>query len=105
MQVGELLEAAPAQAVEHTLFAPDHNDQRSLPAADERHERGEVELPANAHLVWHRLRQRERPPDVVHRGREDGEPMSTVAAELVGEVGADAVEIGLEALPLVMREG
>src|ERR671918_1363745 len=55
-------------------------------------------------LVRDGLRERERPPDVVQPGAEDGETVRAVAAELRAEVAADAVEVRLQALALVVGE-
>ena len=41
--VGQVLEAAGAEPVEAPLLAADDEDERALAAADERHERREVE--------------------------------------------------------------
>jgi hypothetical protein len=103
-EVGELLEPAGAEAVEAALLAPDDDHEGSLAAPEERHERGKVELPAHSYVVRYGLGERKRAPDVVEPGAEDREAVGAVAAELLLEVAADAVEIGLEPLPLVVRQ-
>src|SRR5204863_10117167 len=81
----ELLELPGAQTVELAALAADDRDQRPLAAADERHERREVERVTDPHEIRHALAQRQRVPDVVGPGAEDGETVRALAAELVLE--------------------
>src|SRR5512132_470417 len=52
-QVGDLVQASCAQAVEAALLARNDGDYRALSAADKRHERGQVELASDLELVRH----------------------------------------------------
>ena len=97
--VDDLLELSGAQPEQLTALAPDDRDDRAVPAPDERHERREVELAPDAHLVGDRLGQREHAPDVVEAGDEDREPLGPVARELVLEVVGDPLEVGLQRPP------
>ena len=53
--VGDLLEPPARQAESSPALAADDRDDRSFSAADERHERRQVELAADADPVRHRL--------------------------------------------------
>ena len=102
--VGEILEPPAPKTVEAAALAPDDDDESALPAADQRHERGQVERAPHAHVVRHGLREGKRAPDVVQAGREDCEALRTVPFELILVEGTDAVEVGLEPEALVMRQ-
>src|SRR3954471_11339149 len=84
--VGDLDEAAAAQPVEIAALAPDDRDEGALAAADERHERRQIEALVDPDLVLDRARQRERPPEIVESGGEDSEPVGAVALEVEVEV-------------------
>src|SRR5919201_5862850 len=100
----DLLETACPQLVDVAPLAADGGHQRTLAAADERHERREVELPPRSDAIVDALAQRQGPPDVVEPGGEDREPVRAVAVELLLEVVGDPGEVGLERLPLLVRE-
>ena len=102
--VGDLSEPPGGQSEQVAPFAADDRDDRAFSSADERHERRQVELPADVDLVRHRLDERTRTPDVVEPGREDREPLRAVAVELALEVLADPVEVGLQRNSLVVRQ-
>ena len=103
-EVVDLLELPGAETEEVSLLPAHHQDDSPLPAPDEGHERGQVELTVHLDLVEDRLGQGKRPPHVVEAVRKDCEPMGTVALELVHHICPDPVEIGLESEPLVMRQ-
>ena len=94
--VGDLVQPAGPQAIELTSLTTDDRDDRSFTAADERHERREMELSADPDAVGNRLDERARPPDVVEAGGEDREPVGAVADEVVLEEVADAREVLLQ---------
>jgi hypothetical protein len=102
--IRDLVEAARAKAVQVAALAPYERHQRALPAADERHERREMEVSADPHAVGHRLDERARPPHVVEPRGEHREPVGAVAVEIVLEEGANPREVVLQADPLVVRE-
>jgi hypothetical protein len=103
-EVVDLLELPAAETEEVSLLPAHHQDDCPLPAPDEGHEGGQVELTVHLDLVEDRLGQWKRPPYVVEAVRKDCEPMGTVALELVHHIRPDPVEIGLESEPLVMRQ-
>jgi hypothetical protein len=96
------LEAARAQAVEVPALASDHGDERALPLADDRDERGQVELVVHLHCIGNRRSQRKRPPEVVDRSAEDGKPADAVAFELRLDEASDAIQVGLQCDALVV---
>jgi hypothetical protein len=102
--LGDLLEPSRAQAVELSLLTPDNGDDRSVPPAHERDERSKVEVAADLGTVRDRLRQRERPPEVVETGREDRQPLGTVALEVVVEPGRNPLEVRLQGGALLVGE-
>ena len=102
--LGDLLEPAGAEAVQLSLFAPDDRDDRPVPAAHERDERRKVEVTADLRAVPDRLRQRERPPEVVEPGREDREALGAVSLEVVVEPGCDPLEVGLQGGALLVGQ-
>ncbi len=102
--VENLLEASGAQTEKLATLTSDDGDDRTFTAADERHERGEVEVATDADPVGYRVDQRARPPHVVEAGREEHEPVRPISVEVVLEVLADSLEVGLEAATLVVRQ-
>src|SRR5919108_3898289 len=100
----ELPQTPAAELVDLAALAADDADERALATADERYERGEVELPADLDPVGHRLAERDRAPEVVETRDEDGEPLRALARELVLEVVLHAREVRVERLPLLVRE-
>jgi hypothetical protein len=95
-EVGDLLQPSCTETVEAALLARNHGYDRALSAADQRHERRQVELAADLELVRHRFAQRERLPDVVEARAEHREPMRAVPFELVVEEGSDPPEVRLQ---------
>src|SRR4051812_8027487 len=102
--VADLLEASRAQPKELALFAADDGDDRSVCACDDRHERRQVELVADIEPIWHRLRQRQRRPEVVEARGEDDYALGAVTLEVVVEPAGDALEVGLERGALLVRQ-
>ena len=100
--VDDLVEPARAQPEELAALAPDEGDDRALAAADERHERRDVELLADVDPSGTARSERDRPPDVVKACGEDGQPLRAVAIELVREALADTLEVLLERDALVV---
>ena len=72
-QVRERLEPAVRELEEQAALAVDDGDDRSLAAAEQRNERREVEVRADAHAVRHRLAQSVDAPELVEPGGEDGD--------------------------------
>ncbi len=85
------------------LAADDRND-RAVFAADQRHERSEVELARYADLVRDRVGKRQRAPGVVEAGQEDRNALRPVPRELVFEVVGDPFEVCFQADALLVRE-
>ncbi len=102
--IRDLLESAGMQTVELAALSSDDDHQRAFPPTDEGNEWREIERAPHLGVVWDRLGQRKRPPDVVEARAEDGQPVRAVARELALVVLADAVEVGPEADSLVVSE-
>ena len=102
--VDKLLEAAGAEPVELAALPADDDHERSLSPADEGNERRKVEPSSYLDVVANRLGEIERPPHVVEAGGEDREPPRPLTREFLLVEVADAREIGLQPLPLVVRE-
>ena len=84
--VGDLDQLSRAHTVEPALLSADHGDERPVTPSDERHERREVELAADADRVGHALRERQHAPEVVETGSEHRHARGAVAVELALEV-------------------
>ena len=104
VMLGDLVQPAGTETVQLSLLASDDRDDRSFSAAHERDERREVEVVPDLRAVADGLRQRQRPPEVVEPGREDGEPLGAVPVEVVVEPVPDPVEVGLEGGPLLVGQ-
>ena len=102
--VGEVLEPSAAEPVEAPLLAAHDEDEGTLAPADQRHEWGEVEALAHTNVVRNDLSERERPPDVVEPGAEDGQPVGALPLELRLEVAPDALEVVAQGEPLLVRQ-
>ena len=102
--VGDLDEPPVTQAIDVAALAVDDRDERAVAAADERHERREVEGVVDRRGVGDLAGQRQRAPEAVQPGGEQREPVRALAAELLAEVAPHAVEVGAEALPLLVRQ-
>src|SRR5881392_736283 len=103
-QVGERLQTAVRQPEQETPFAVDQRDDRPVAAPQQRDERLEEKVGADADAVGHGLAQRVRAPGGVEPRGEDRQPLRPVALELVREVVADPLEIGLETELLVVPQ-
>ena len=102
--VDELLELSGAQDVDGSTLPADHGDQRSLTTADERDERGKVELPTHSDLVGDRIAEGQRSPRVVESRAEDRHAAGTVAVEIALEELSDPSEVTSERFPLLVRQ-
>ncbi len=96
--VGERGEPPALQEIQLPLLPADQRHERTLPATHERHERREVEGPADLDFVGDGVRQCERRPEVVETGAEDGDAVRSVAIQLLGQIVRDALEVGLQSL-------
>ena len=103
-QIRERLEPSVHEPEEQTALAVDDGDDRSLAAAEQRNERPEVEVGADAHAVRHRLAQSVDAPELVEPRGEDGDALRAGAVEVVREEVADALEVGLQPRLLVVRQ-
>ena len=88
-QIRERLEPSVHELEEQTALAVDDGDDRSLAAAEQRNERPEVEVGADAHAVRHRLAQGVDAPELVEPRGEDGDALRAGAVEVVREEVAD----------------
>jgi thioredoxin reductase (NADPH) len=102
--VDEFLEPAAPETEELASLTADDDHESPLAAADERHERRQVERAPDLDLVAHRLGEVERPPHVVEARREDRKAPGALACELPLVVVLDAREVGFQRLPLVVGE-
>src|SRR2546421_1807885 len=100
----DLFEPPGAEPVEVASFAADEGDEHAVVAADERHERREVELEVDQGKIGHAIAEGERVPRAVDAVAEDREPARALAAELVLEEGPEPVEIGAHAFFLLARD-
>jgi hypothetical protein len=98
------VEPAVAQAVDLATLAVDDRDECAVSLAHERDEWSEVKLGRNPHRVGNRAGERERLPQVVQPGREDGQPANSLPVEVLVEVTADPLEVRLQTLALVVGE-
>ena len=103
-EIGQRLEPSARQPEEQAALAVDHGDDRALAAAQQRHQRLEVEVGPDVNAVRHAVAQRARAPERVEPGGEDGEALDARAVEVVREVAADALEVGLNPALLVVGE-
>ena len=103
-EVVDLLELPGAEAEEVSLLPAHHQHDGPLASPDQGHEGGQVQLAVYLDVVEDRLSQGKGPPHVVEPVGEHGEPVGPVALELVHHIRPDAVEIGLEGEPLVVRQ-
>ena len=99
--IDDRLEPAGVEPEELPALPPDDRDERALAATDQRNQRREEQDALDLDGVRDRLRQRQRAPEVVQLGGEDGEAVRTVADELLLDVVLDVLEIRLQALPLL----
>ncbi len=100
--IHDLVQATGLQAVQLSLFASDHGDDRAVGAADHRDERREKEVVADLEPVRGRLGQGEGRPEVVEPCREYRDCLHTVAVELVFEPTRDALEVCLQRAALLV---
>src|SRR6266540_2398335 len=96
--VGELDELPRAEVVDLAALTAHERDEDTLATADEPGEGREIQLGADLHLVLERLRDGDGAPEVVERGREDGEAADAVAVEVVVEPAADPLDVRLQRL-------
>jgi hypothetical protein len=94
--VRDLRELAATQREHASLLAADDGDDRTVAATDQRHERAEQEVIGDASRVCDLPGKREHTPDVVRACSEDREAMRAVPVELLAEVAAEPVEVGLQ---------
>src|SRR5919197_1975368 len=100
----ELLEPAGPEPIELSPLPPDDGDQRPFAAADERHQRREVERAPDANEIRHALAQRQRLPDVVEPRAEDGVTTRALAAELLRKERAQTGGVSSKTLLLLVRQ-
>src|SRR5215831_481096 len=102
--VRKLLEPPAAKPVEIAALAADERDEHAVAAPDQRNERRQVERAADLHEVGNALAERQRLPDVVEPGAEEGVPVRAVAAEVRLEEPTQPDDVVPDALPLLVRQ-
>jgi hypothetical protein len=100
--VHELLEPPASELEELAALSPHDDEQSTLAAADERHERREIELPPHLGVIGYRFGQGQRAPDVVEAVGEDGEAVRPLSRELAVEEITNPLEVGLQSLALIV---
>ena len=101
-EVGDPLELPGAQPVEKAQLPADVSHDGALAAADERHERREVEVAPDLDLVGNGLAERQRLPDVVEPGAEHRDAVGAIAIELLAEEVLDPFEVLAQPDPLLV---
>ena len=86
------------QPVDLALLATHQRYERTFAAADEGDERREVEALADLDPVGHGIGQREREPEVVRAGAEDGDAVRPVPVELDRQVLLQPLDVRLQPL-------
>lgn len=102
--VGEQIEIAARKQPYLSLLTPDGDDNDLAAAARDRHEWRQVEPSANPAGIRHRSRERQDAPERAGATAEQSQTAGAIALELLVEVAANAVEIGLEREALLVRE-
>ena len=90
-QLLEFLQPPVRQAIEVAALPADGRNDHAVAAADEGHQRGEVERLADLDEIGHALAQGQRHPESIEPCAKESKPVGAVATELRLEVVAQAL--------------